>query len=506
MASKRAFLRAALMMGSALTLFFALEFLVEWWRLGQPDLAALSWADTNNAKLADILSPVARAYNNILAALLATIGLAIPLTASMHTPKLIEMFLRDRVNQVVLTTIAAGAANVLFVLYLVGPGFAPTWAVRLSVYGALLGWAILIPYFFYVVRFLDPSNILSRLDDFARRALADVRRGRLDPDAAQDVIHARLYQMGTVIVKAIDRADRGVVLEGIWSFKRFIDHYASMKDAMPSRLFEVDRKDFVGLSSEAIELLNEQRTWLEMKVLGQLFVCYRHALGKTVDAVSSISDCTRLIAVHADDRGDREVTELAIRFFNSYLREAIKTHNVAAVYDVFYQYRLLAKELRERSDILRDIVFYFRHYAEGARGAGLLFVWQIAAFDTAFIVRRAFEVESPVRDELLDRVLEFEHAVEGRIDAMVVKAKLVLGAFFLERGLYAEAARVEERLRDVPSSTLRSAERDLLDAERVFFEITDRQIDLQWLAPERRPHVRGFVAQLLGERPSHIAP
>ena len=43
---------------------------------------------------------MARAYNNVLAMLIATIGLAIPLTANMHTPKLIDMFLRDRINRV----------------------------------------------------------------------------------------------------------------------------------------------------------------------------------------------------------------------------------------------------------------------------------------------------------------------------------------------------------------------------------------------------------------------
>ena len=94
----------------------------------------MSWAGTNNAKVVDLLSPVARAYNNILAMLLATIGLAIPLTANMHTPKLIEMFLRDRLNQAVLIIMAAGAANVIWVDYLIGPRFAPMWAVRVALY------------------------------------------------------------------------------------------------------------------------------------------------------------------------------------------------------------------------------------------------------------------------------------------------------------------------------------------------------------------------------------
>src|SRR2546423_747346 len=41
-----------------------------------------------------VASPLARAFNNILALLLTFIGLAIPLTANLYTPKLIQIFVR----------------------------------------------------------------------------------------------------------------------------------------------------------------------------------------------------------------------------------------------------------------------------------------------------------------------------------------------------------------------------------------------------------------------------
>src|ERR1019366_7339661 len=152
---RTAFVRALFGACAFFCLFFVAEFLFEWSRLGSPGMADVSWADVNNAKLVDLLSPTARAYNNILAMLLATIGLAIPLTANMHAPKLIDMFLRDRLNQAVLFIMAFGAANDIFVAHMIGPKFAPMWAVRFAVYFALTGWAMLIPYFFYVIRFLD---------------------------------------------------------------------------------------------------------------------------------------------------------------------------------------------------------------------------------------------------------------------------------------------------------------------------------------------------------------
>src|SRR5262245_43338454 len=131
---RRLFLRSFALAFVGFALLFGTEFFLEWRRAGYPGLSAQSWAAAgNDAKLVDILSPMARAYNNVLAMLMGTIGLAIPLTANMHTPKLIEMFLRDAVNRFVLTFIAVGAAHVLFVDYIIGPQFAPTWAIAFAV-------------------------------------------------------------------------------------------------------------------------------------------------------------------------------------------------------------------------------------------------------------------------------------------------------------------------------------------------------------------------------------
>jgi hypothetical protein len=495
---RASFVKALLFVFALFTVVFLGEFALEWNRLGRPGMSELSWENVNNAKIVDVLSPMARAYNNILAMLIATIGLAIPLTANMHTPKLIDMFLRDRLNQAMLFLMALGAANVLFVDWIVGPKFAPLWAVRGAVYGSLLGWALLVPYFFYVVRFLDPSNILARLKEQTIEAVDQAADGSLDTELAQDVVHERLYQIGTIILKSLDRADRSVALEGIWSLKRILDHYGEHKGRMPDAWFVVDRKDFVGFSTDALEILNEERTWFEMKVHTQLFLAYQNALSKTSDAINSISDANRVVAVAAAARKDSRATGLAIRYFNNFLREAIKKKDMRAIYDVFYQYRLLARDLVDDAALLRDVVRYFHYYGDVARGSGLDFIQQLAAIDVGFIVRRAYEAKSPAARELLDEALAIEHSRKGEPLALAVKAKIILGGFFLENGLEAEAAVMREHLRDVPAATLATCERELLSAERTYWEVTERQVNLEFINPERRPHVKAFVASFAG--------
>ena len=98
--------------------FFAAELAFEWWRLGTPDEGAMSWAGTNNAKLVDLMSPVARAYNNVLAMLIAITALA-PLSWSIYS--VLSKPMAGRVEPVVWTYLATTAGTVMTLPLLPGP-------------------------------------------------------------------------------------------------------------------------------------------------------------------------------------------------------------------------------------------------------------------------------------------------------------------------------------------------------------------------------------------------
>ncbi|HVV81820.1 MAG TPA: DUF2254 family protein [Kofleriaceae bacterium] len=500
---RRLFVRSLLLALVVFTALFGLELFLELRRAGFPGPGSTSWAGNNNAKLVDILSPVARAYNNVLAMLLATIGLAIPLTANMHTPTLIDLFLRDRINRAVLSFMALGAAHVLWVDYMIGPKFAPTWAIALAVYLAILGWVVLIPYFFYVVRFLEPATVIGRLRQEVTNTIRAVASGAMAVDAGQHAVTSRVDQVGTIVLKALDRGDRGTAREGVWALKLVIDEHAAVKARMPAGWFRIYPGAFVGRSHEALEMLDETRTWFEMKCLWQLWLAYQQALPKASDAVSSISDVTRIIAQDAEDRDD-EVNRLCIRFFNNFLRESIKAKNLHAIYDTFQQYRLLGRELCDKPDRLCEIGDHFVYYAHMARGYGLVFAPQQAVFDLGYLVRRAYEAKSPAGPHLLAQVLRMPHR-DSEVHSLAVKAKLILGGFFLEIDRPAEARQVADNLADVAAPELVECERGLLAADRVFFEVTDRQVNLEYVPPERREPLQRFCASILDrvDEPEH---
>jgi hypothetical protein len=494
---KRLFLRSFVIAFIAFAVLFGGEFLLEWRRAGYPGPSATSWAEVGNtSKLVDILSPMARAYNNVLAMLIATIGLAIPLTANMHTPKLIEMFLRDRINRWVLSFMTVGAAHVLWVDYIIGPKFAPTWAIAAAVMFALVGWALLLPYFFYVVRFVDPSRLIIRLREETRDIVERACQRRCDPTDAQTEISTRLNQIGTIIIKSLDRNDRDVAAEGAWAIKLLFDQYGKVKSRMPKEWFAVDRADFVGLSDEALEMLTESRTWYETKCLQQIEHGFLRALQDANDTVSTFSDVTRVIAVRAEGNHDEPAIRLCIRFFNNYLREAIKARNLRAVYDVFHQYRRLGRELVDRPEVLRDIGAHFAYYGVMARTYGMVFAPQLVMFDLGFVTRRAYERASPAAAELLKIMLGMPHRTGTDVHSMAVKAKLIIGGFFVGRKLDDETEAVRKNLRDVDATQIDRAELELLAADRSFFEVTDRQLNLEYVPPERREPLKQFCESL----------
>lgn len=477
-------------------LVFGAEFFFEYARAGYPPFSDMSWAHDNPAKLADMLSPMARAYNNVLAMMLAMVGFAIPLTASMHSPKLIEFFLRDTINRVVLAYLVFGAAHVLWAQFMIGPHFAPTISVATAVIGAIVGWALLLPYLFYILRFIDPSHLLGLLRGDAMKIVAACADRRHDPDAGQRELAARVSQLGTMLVKSLDRNDRENAAQAAWSMKVLLDHYDKHKSRMPKEWFVVDRGDFTGFSDDALEMMSENRTWYEMKCLQQLELGFLRALKGADDTISTISDATRVIACRAHEHHDEQALRLCVRFFNTYLREAIKARHLRAVYDVFHNYRKLARDLVDRPELLVEIGHHFRYYAQMARLQGIVFAPQLAVFDLGYVTRRAYERASPAAARLLDDVLGLPHRTGEDIHTMAVKAKLILGSFFVANKLPSEAEQVRRNLSDIDADQIERAEAELLAADRSFFEVTDRQLNLEYIPADRRDALQAFCDAL----------
>jgi hypothetical protein len=449
---------------------------------------------------------ISRAYNVLVSLVLTSIALAIPLTANMYTPKLIDIFIKDRVNIAVLAFFVFSSAQAIWSTQATwdqGPlkdfgGVYPRVSLWVAFETITLGWAIIIPYFYYVFRFLSPTNIIERVSGLVTETLHRIPRGE-DKEAiaaAQRELEQRILHLGNVILRAVDRADRDVTLDAIRALKRVMILYQYEKDGLPEPWFRASADLFVGLSQEAIEVIRSERIWVEHKCLHQLALAYNASLAKMQDAISAISDVTREIVLNAESQADLGAVRLGIRFFNTYIREAVKRKDVHAIFDVFQQYKELAHDLfQSHGELVGEIVRHIKYYADFARFAGLMFVYELAAYDLGSILEWAYQREAPQRREMLDVLLSFD-AIPG--SARLAKAKAIAGGFFHERGLGTEEALVRQGLGAVPPAILQQALRDILGTtDPVFWEVTDRQVNIDFVDATRKKAIERFLVGLI---------
>jgi hypothetical protein len=449
---------------------------------------------------------VSRAYNVLVSLLLSSIAIAVPLTANLYTPKLIDLFIRNRINVATLTFFVLSAAHSLWTTQAtwdVGPlgprGFYPRLSLWVTFETMMLGWSLLIPYFYFMFSFLNPSRIIARASAELTGAFeripgtGDAALRRLQRHVDQWLLH-----LGNITLRAVDRADRDVALDTIHALERVLDTYQAHKSALPAAWFEVADEQFVGLSAAAVEIVRRERTWVEHKGLHQLELAHNAALAKMQDAISAVSDVNRRIACIAAAHGDEATLRLCVRYFNNFLREASKRKDAHAIFDVFQKYKELAHELFEgHSALTLAIARHMAYYAELARISGLSFIYELAAYDLGSVLESVGERDPAIRAALVDLLLGFE-ALPGSV--RLAKAQLIAGGYLQALGFLAEAARVREHLAAAPRPLLEQAAQALLqEQDPIFWEVTDRQLNIDYVGAERQQAIREFLGRDLME-------
>src|SRR5262245_10505252 len=95
-----------------------------------------------------------RNFNQLMGVAFTTVAIAVPLTANLYSLKFLEFFIRDRVNAFVLTFAVFAGLNNTWIAYSIKDDFVPIYQVHLSLALAIVGFVLLMPYLYYVFRFL----------------------------------------------------------------------------------------------------------------------------------------------------------------------------------------------------------------------------------------------------------------------------------------------------------------------------------------------------------------
>ncbi len=455
----------------------------------------------------------------VLGLALTVSSIIVQLAATRFTPHITSLFFRARTNLMVLGFFVTCSVYVLWVNFSVGDQYLPRWGVLFSMLLMTASLLLLFPYFAYVFDFLDPEKIVSRIMDDGLAASTPIR-GR-----AAEAIEARqaraveaVEHLANVGLNALQQKDKGIASDAVDALCEFGIRYGESKAAMRRSWHYMPQwnrqsPDFVSLSSEAVEDLRRRGTWLEWKILRQYQMLFGESLGQIKDTCYLIAIDTRRLGEASAHRGDIHALDLAIKFFNTYLRATINAKDIRTAYNILHQYRQLAElVLQEEQDPkvaanprrslehrALQIAKFMRYYSGISYQRGLTFVTEVIAHDVGSLCEIAFRHELRSHDDLLEVFLAVDEHAETQEQEKTLRgvrrAQVKLATTYLKADREDLARRIHADMQDEPGDRLSSIWNELRSLDtREFWEVNDRGSNFDYLTPEQKLQLPVFFS------------
>jgi hypothetical protein len=459
--------------------------------------AAFFSASFDLAEARGLTSVLSGNFNQIMAVTFTSVAIAVPLTANMYSLKFLEFFIKDRINLAALLLVVVSDLNNSWVVATLRTGYVPVISIHLSLVLATLCFALLVPYLLHIFRFLHPNTLLQLLAadieaDLVRASRHPKRISQCRRQTAESMEH-----IANIAIRSIDRSDRTTAIESVNTLERVAHAYWRVKPRLADNWFNADLGMFLGFSSKAVDEMNANHSWVEMKLISQLRLVMSAAVPRMHDLASSLAKTLRKLGLEPAARRDRVLREMVVDYFNTFVRLAINRRDPRTVFIVFDQYRLYAESFTiEYPELVQEIAYYFEYYGQVSREVGLKFVVESVAHDLGGLVQHAYEVGAVNRQKLLDRFLLYDHHSSQPLSG-VKKAQALLASYLLLKGHAAEAGLIGEHFAGLDPAFVYGLEDDLMHIKREkYWEINERRIHMDYVPEGQREKLREFFAAL----------
>ncbi len=438
----------------------------------------------------------------VLGIAITVVAIIVELAATRYTPKITDMFIRNRTNTVVLGFYIFTSLFGIWIALIHGDVHAVWYRTAIWTYLGFVSLSFLsiLPYFFYVFTFLHPENVINRLEQDAKSRLQAVPEDPTAMKAQKDRFFQSVEQISDIGINSIANLDRSLGLTCIDSLKGILLDYFPRKRSFPEPWFKISWENFLGFSRESIGKIEADRTWVEMSVLKQFEFIFAKSVQQIRELIQEIASATRDIALEAARQRLPESIELLVIYFNTFLRISLNERNQYAIYNIFDQYRCFAEEVMAiDANRTLEIANYFKYYGQFALTIPMPFTLVIASHDLRMLNERAYEIRFEKRDELLQIFLELDKPPETKLEEIglrgVRKSQAILASFYLEHGERDLARRIFEDMANEPHERLQSIEQEILSVEKErFWEVTDRWINFDYVSPSRRKYLKEFFS------------
>lgn len=485
-------------------------FVVDHW--GEPLVAAvkhdLMGGDANTLRYT--LTTVAQSLAATLGIMTAIVLVITQLSANRYTPNIVDSFTHNTANLVVFSLFIVSIVYSLWVAHSIEPDYAPRFGALVAMLLMSACFALVIPFSLHVFRILDPRYIVGQLRFRAQRSIRRAhRRPVLNPEMRKAVVR-RLEQISDIAMSSIQNVDEEVARHSILTLQGLLTSYMMEKESFHQGWHAIEEDHLIGSPRRLAEEVIKRQAWVEFRALRLLRILYRHASGKLPEINSLIAQALRSCGAVAAEKEDFSVLEIVVMFFNSLVRSAVVLKDGKSCGDTLYQYRLLTERILEAQPALAErIVTYFLYYGSMILDVEIRQIFDLLCYDVRKINERAFKIRERGADNVgaevpdCGRILAKSLAFHDRIDharfpmqsRALLKHYINLASFYLHRGEEPFARAIFERIRHTPVGLIHDLQQEIASlTEPLFWEISDRVINFNFIAPEQKEHLAIFVS------------
>jgi len=455
-----------------------------------------------------VLNTNAAALTSAMSVLIALVLLTVQLTAQRYSFSVLGIFVQDRVNAALIGLFIITIVFNLWLALVLKETYIPGAATLLAMLLMTLCFAMLPPYVLYLFDIIRPDNILDHIQSQFVKAVRPTTSPR-QIEHQRALATRRIAQMGDIARTAVNLSDGAVARHSVWVLYWSIASYLEAKRDLAPAWFEVEEQHFRARHELIVREIEEAMIWVEIRMLDELREVFFATLNKLHDVNNTVALVMRLLGEKAVERDDHGLLGAIMKFFNTFLRAAINQGDVRAGYHVLYQYRLLADTAMEtHPDLTLQISHRISYYGDAAASGPLLWMSAAAAYDLRILAENAQtrgagdEVVGAIVGDVIDTVRRGEAKGSPALPQLY-KMAVALGAFFLECDQIDDVRTICDLLAGVPMPLLERVGAELMAVDDpVFWELTDRVVNFDYVEPE----VRARVPELLARVPVAVGP
>ncbi len=454
--------------------------------------------------ITDAIPALAGMTAAVLGIVITVVSIIVQLSSERYTG-VAQMFLRDKVNLGVMAYFVVACVCGVWLSMSVHEDFVPRAAVMAMMGATTLGLVVMLPYFAYVFRFLEPASIVGRIRADAVDTVID---GATSNDAhkvaaSQAPTLAAMEELTDITSNSISGKDKIIASRAVDAIKDFVVEYLQVKGRAHADWFRIgegirDNPDFVAMDPESLRDLEARRTWVEWKALRQYLGIYNEAQGAMPDINYLVAIDTRYIGEAAAAAGDRELITLTFRFMNSYLRATLNAKAVRTAYNVLNQYRKLVEAMVKAGyhDVAAEAVQHMIYYGRTSYDMQLGFVTETVAYDVGALCELAHHAGKHDA-EMLELFLGLDQPLKAKKQELglqgIRKAQVKLACYYLDAGEPDRARRIARDMCGEAPDRLRSIRDQLERVEsKDFWEIIDRGRNFEYMPPRQRGQMATF--------------